>query len=148
MAETNKEKAAEERKALCAPCDDCDGRGQRARLTMPAVLVAVAAVAVFLLSQLLVYSRSDATNDVAQIAKALQNYSALAFVTALAFLFRSPKCPTCKGTGQVQIKRAATPFLWPADIEGLQTGNRCRRCGYDLTSNTSGKCPECGVEVL
>ncbi len=23
----------------------------------------------------------------------------------------------------------------------------CRRCGYDLTGNTSGVCPECGVEV-
>jgi len=24
---------------------------------------------------------------------------------------------------------------------------RCRRCGYDLTGNVSGVCPECGVEV-
>jgi hypothetical protein len=24
---------------------------------------------------------------------------------------------------------------------------RCRRCGYDLTGNTSGRCPECGTEV-
>ena len=23
----------------------------------------------------------------------------------------------------------------------------CVRCGYDLTGNTSGVCPECGVEV-
>ena len=22
--------------------------------------------------------------------------------------------------------------------------NRCRACGYDLTGNVSGKCPECG----
>ncbi len=23
----------------------------------------------------------------------------------------------------------------------------CRECGYDLTGNVSGVCPECGVEV-
>jgi uncharacterized RDD family membrane protein YckC len=23
----------------------------------------------------------------------------------------------------------------------------CRECGYDLTGNTSGRCPECGVEI-
>ena len=23
----------------------------------------------------------------------------------------------------------------------------CRRCGYDLTGNTSGNCPECGVAI-
>lgn len=29
-------------------------------------------------------------------------------------------------------------------IEGR---NRCRACGYDLTGNTSGVCPECGAAV-
>lgn len=24
----------------------------------------------------------------------------------------------------------------------------CRRCGYDLTDNVSGVCPECGTEVV
>jgi predicted Zn-ribbon and HTH transcriptional regulator len=23
----------------------------------------------------------------------------------------------------------------------------CRKCGYDLTGNTSGRCPECGAEL-
>ena len=23
----------------------------------------------------------------------------------------------------------------------------CRRCGYDLTGNTSGRCPECGIRL-
>jgi len=26
-------------------------------------------------------------------------------------------------------------------------GNRCWKCGYDLTGNTSGVCPECGTRV-
>ena len=25
--------------------------------------------------------------------------------------------------------------------------NHCRRCGYNLTGNTSGVCPECGTQV-
>jgi hypothetical protein len=25
--------------------------------------------------------------------------------------------------------------------------NRCPRCGYDLTGNVSGQCPECGAAV-
>lgn len=25
--------------------------------------------------------------------------------------------------------------------------NRCRRCGYNLTGNTSGRCPECGIAI-
>jgi|GEM_PF-1271330 len=25
--------------------------------------------------------------------------------------------------------------------------NRCRRCSYNLTGNTSGRCPECGAEI-
>jgi hypothetical protein len=27
----------------------------------------------------------------------------------------------------------------------LARGNRCTRCGYDLTGNESGVCPECGT---
>lgn len=27
-------------------------------------------------------------------------------------------------------------------------GRYCRSCGYDLTGNTSGRCPECGLEIL
>ena len=27
------------------------------------------------------------------------------------------------------------------------TGRYCRTCGYDLTGNVSGRCPECGVDV-
>ena len=27
------------------------------------------------------------------------------------------------------------------------TPGTCARCGYDLTGNTSGRCPECGVSI-
>ena len=29
----------------------------------------------------------------------------------------------------------------------LQTGSLCRSCGYNLTGNESGVCPECGEEI-
>lgn len=31
--------------------------------------------------------------------------------------------------------------------EELPTGNICRKCGYDLTGNVSGVCPECGEQI-
>jgi hypothetical protein len=31
-------------------------------------------------------------------------------------------------------------------IDRRPTGPRCDRCGYDLTGNVSGTCPECGSE--
>ena len=34
------------------------------------------------------------------------------------------------------------PWLRKAFIEGI-----CHRCGYDLTGNTSGICPECGSRI-
>lgn len=38
---------------------------------------------------------------------------------------------------------AATPALWYADRRRRQPGF-CAKCGYDLTKNVSGRCPECG----
>ena len=39
-----------------------------------------------------------------------------------------------------------TPLLWWRDRRKRIPGF-CRRCDYDLTGNTSGVCPECGLEV-
>ncbi len=35
---------------------------------------------------------------------------------------------------------------WYCDRRRIPAGH-CRGCGYDLTLNVSGRCPECGVEV-
>ena len=32
-------------------------------------------------------------------------------------------------------------------IEQRQENNECLTCGYNLTANTSGKCPECGKPI-
>jgi hypothetical protein len=148
LEKSDNETAPEDRKALHAQCGNCDGTGLRARPTIPAVLVAAAAVGVFLLSHFVAHSRSGVHDDNAEIAEVVCDVSALVFVTALASLFRSPRCSFCCGTGKVRISRVATPYLWREDRERLQAGNRCRHCGYDLTANTSGRCPECGTEVL
>ena len=39
------------------------------------------------------------------------------------------------------VTRFTFPRIW--DDPGL-----CRRCGYDLTGNTSGACPECGLGLI
>jgi len=40
----------------------------------------------------------------------------------------------------------ATGMLWRRDRH-RRTPGHCARCGYDLTGNVSGRCPECGVEI-
>ncbi len=37
-------------------------------------------------------------------------------------------------------------YLWWADRRCIPPGH-CRKCGYNLTGNVSGVCPECGVVV-
>jgi hypothetical protein len=39
-----------------------------------------------------------------------------------------------------------TAVLWWLDRRRIPPGH-CRKCGYDLTGNVSGRCPECGTEV-
>jgi hypothetical protein len=39
-----------------------------------------------------------------------------------------------------------TLLLWRRDRRRPHPGF-CRRCDYDLTGNTSGRCPECGLEI-
>jgi hypothetical protein len=38
------------------------------------------------------------------------------------------------------------PFLWWLDRRRILPGH-CARCGYDLTGNVSGMCPECGKRI-
>jgi hypothetical protein len=35
----------------------------------------------------------------------------------------------------------------PRDTAKAHRDGICDRCGYDLTGNTSGKCPECGLRI-
>jgi len=39
-----------------------------------------------------------------------------------------------------------TVFLWWRDRRRIPPGH-CRNCGYDLTGNVSGVCPECGMAL-
>src|ERR1700712_24750 len=41
---------------------------------------------------------------------------------------------------------ALFPILWLITrLRRQSTGAGCAQCGYDLTGNASGKCPECGT---
>ena len=39
-----------------------------------------------------------------------------------------------------------TALLWWRDRQRIPAG-RCQKCGYDLTGNVSGRCPECGESL-
>jgi len=41
-----------------------------------------------------------------------------------------------------------TAFLWYRDRRRRVLPGHCQRCGYDLTKNESGRCPECGVPTF
>lgn len=60
--------------------------------------------------------------------------------------FARAKCLACAGHGGDAALPRATPFLSVEDRRRL-AGNRCLRCGYDLTGNLSGTCPECGGDI-
>jgi hypothetical protein len=40
-----------------------------------------------------------------------------------------------------------TAILWWLDRRSRSPGH-CRKCGYNLTGNVSGRCPECGTMVI
>lgn len=39
-----------------------------------------------------------------------------------------------------------TAFLWLSDRRRYPAGH-CTKCGYNLTGNVSGRCPECGTTI-
>ncbi len=44
----------------------------------------------------------------------------------------------------LMLLAAPTGLLWWLDRSRIPPGH-CRKCGYDLTGNTTGRCPECGA---
>jgi hypothetical protein len=46
----------------------------------------------------------------------------------------------------VLVLGAVSALLWILDHRRISPGH-CGKCGYDLTGNVSGRCPECGVAV-
>jgi hypothetical protein len=41
-----------------------------------------------------------------------------------------------------------TAVLWFVDRRRRTRPGYCQRCGYDLTGNVSGRCPECGERIV
>ena len=42
---------------------------------------------------------------------------------------------------------AISVAVWRIIVRKRELKGRCRKCGYNLTGNVSGVCPECGTEV-
>ena len=49
------------------------------------------------------------------------------------------------------VASGMVPACWLSALlwrRGRRKAGGCRRCGYNLTGNTSGVCPECGMPIL
>jgi hypothetical protein len=64
-----------------------------------------------------------------------------------------PTCPSClaklNGDGPEECPNCGDAFQW-VDIEEPPvdpTAMLCRQCGYELTGNLSGRCPECDWQI-
>ncbi len=76
------------------------------------------------------------------------------FIDLLEAPHRWPEASWGSGGGRVIVPSwlllppalVATAFLWWRDRRRIPPGH-CRRCGYDLTGNVSGVCPECGTQI-
>ena len=85
-------------------------------------------------------------SPIVQVLALLGGVASLICVWTL-YRFLRGVCGECNGTGKRSESKPAVPFLWRQDREKLQPG-KCRQCGYDLTGNVSGRCPECGTPCL
>ncbi len=63
-------------------------------------------------------------------------------------------------TGEIPLRGGGLPLWMPLAFVAIPTAvlfwhdrrrippGHCEKCGYDLTGNVSGRCPECGVAVM
>ena len=72
-----------------------------------------------------------------------------ACVALVAYPWIGHASDTSTGCGHVFVTGlwvAAAYKHWRPQLVRPAPSNLCRNCGYDLTGNTSGVCPECGAE--
>jgi len=55
--------------------------------------------------------------------------------------------PPCHLMASFLILAMFTWYLFRADRPAVIPPGHCRKCGYDLTGNISGVCPECGERI-
>lgn len=112
----------------------------------PMALGLTAALAVAPLVFLLKRSSLDrSTNDWLRIV--LFSVSALLPLVGLPFLGRGNVlliCGLLVMSALFGYAAIGTLCHWPG-LRPPRKSNECRKCGYDLTGNTSGTCPECGT---
>ncbi|MEE8171219.1 MAG: hypothetical protein V3T70_11795 [Phycisphaerae bacterium] len=79
----------------------------------------------------------------------------LSLVFNAALMMLPPAAPVALIAAYVRglrtLRRAGVPAgLWGVtdeDVLRFIEPGRCRHCGYDLTGNVSGRCPECGTII-
>ena len=122
-------------------CPECQGVGRHRRIGAYSILIGVIAAAMLTLSILVGSFINRETRPL------LLGAPTIVLMYVLSSVIRNPTCRTCQGSGKVVKSNAPTPFIWKEDRDKLQPENACRHCGYNLTGNTSGICPECGTQI-
>jgi hypothetical protein len=130
-------------------CPACDGSGRTRRFRLMPLLVALTAMLFIVLGELLRHALkpgpAGVTVDSAFLGLAL-GFVYLVFVGSLIVSFRRGHCPECRGQG-TRGNMPRESLLTRRDDQPLLQHGKCRECGYELTGNVSGRCPECGRSV-
>lgn len=71
----------------------------------------------------------------------------LLFAVALPFAGQTPGLVLWMVGMAAMAADVVMLLLWPQRPAWTRPGH-CVHCGYDLTGNATGRCPECGKEVL
>jgi hypothetical protein len=132
------------------PCPACGGSGRTRRFRLMPLLAAITVLLFIVLGEVLRHvlgagpEKSQA--DAALVGLGL-GFAYLVFAGSLIALFRRGECPECHGRGTRRDVPGEMPLIARQDRVLSHPGN-CRHCGYNLTGNESGRCPECGTPVL
>jgi hypothetical protein len=109
------------------------------------VLLSVAAGLLLLMTLVQLYRSARANGDSAAGAGLLIFVGVLSWV--MIFVFAVIEWVRA---GRLLRRLGLRPGLWtpsPTEARARVLGDVCRACGYDLTGNVSGRCPECGTAV-
>ena len=136
--------------ATGSACPACGGSGRTRRFRLMPILVALTALLFVVLGEMLLHALGIDPNSSRLDAGLLScgiGVTILIFLGSLIAFFRRGYCSECQGRGTRGGLSSEVPFIWREDRIRLQQ-RKCRKCGYDLTGNVSGRCPECGTAVL
>jgi hypothetical protein len=126
-------------------CLNCSGTGRR-RDAVRLLYVFIALVVLVLIGFFRTLPRTENQRIWINGLTAVVELVSLYVLFVGVWGYARSKCLACGGRGGSTVGPRATPFPSLEDRRRLAR-NRCLGCGYNLTGNQSGICPECGIEI-